>query len=190
MKSARLEAFTDAVIAIIITIMVIEFKAPEETDFNALVPLIPKLLSYLMSFVFLGVYWNNHHHLFHVVEKVDGGILWANLHVLFWLSLVPFSTSWLGEHYYESAPAATYGALLLMISIASALLNAAVARIHGEDSLFKSLSKTSMKQWLTVIFYVAGVALSYLNTIPAVVCYVLGTALWFIPDTRVEKVYK
>ncbi len=190
MKSNRLEAFTDAVMAIIITIMVIEFKAPEETELKALIPLIPNLLSYLMSFIFLGIYWNNHHHLFHVVEKVDGGILWANMHVLFWLSLVPFNTSWLGENYHESAPAVTYGLLLFMISFASLLLKAAVSRIHGEGSVFRSLTQTTRKEWLSLLLYIFGITLSLWNTIPSIACYVLGCSLWFIPDKRLENMYE
>jgi len=190
MKSYRLEAFTDAVIAIIITIMVIEFKAPEEVRFEALVPLIPKLLSYLMSFVFLGIYWNNHHHLFQVIEKVDGKVLWANMNVLFWLSLVPFATSWLGEHHSEAAPSGIYGILLLLISISSFILSYTVSKIHGEGSLIQVLSKTNKKEALTIILYLIGISLSFIHTSYALACYAIGTSLWLLPDRRVEKLFK
>ncbi len=190
MTSNRLEAFTDAVIAIIITIMVIEFEAPEETDFKALIPMIPKLLSYLLSFVFLAIYWNNHHHLFQIIDRVNGKVLWANMNVLFWLSLVPFSTSWLGEHYYQAAPSATYGILLTLISFSSFLLHYTVSLIHKDGSLLKSLSKTNKREGLTFILYVAGVALSFIHTNYALTCYAIGTSLWFLPDRRIENIYK
>lgn len=189
MKSNRLEAFTDGVIAIIITIMVIEFEAPDGIHFEALVLLIPKLLSYLLSFVFLGIYWNNHHHLFHIIDRVNGKVLWANMHVLFWLSLVPLSTSWLGQHHEQAAPSATYGILLLLISCSSFLLHYTVSLIHTEGSLLKSLSKANAKEGLTFFLYCVGVVLSFFNTYAALACYAVGTSLWLLPDRRIEKVY-
>ncbi|WP_299222651.1 TMEM175 family protein [uncultured Aquimarina sp.] len=187
MKTTRLEAFSDAVMAIIITIMVLELKAPEETDFSSLIPKIPIFLSYLVSFVYIAIYWNNHHHLFQVTEKVNGKILWANMHVLFWVSLIPFSTSWLGENHEASVPAALYGIILLMIAIASIILQQAILKHHDHDFMLRDAIGNDLKGKLTILIYVIGIITSFFNTWFAVLCYIIVAIIWFIPDKRIEK---
>ncbi|WP_405206341.1 TMEM175 family protein [Aquimarina sp. LLG6339-5] len=187
MKTTRLEAFSDAVMAIIITIMILELKVPEETNFSALLPKAPIFISYLISFIFIAIYWNNHHHLFQVTEKVNGKILWANMHVLFWVSLIPFSTSWLGENHEASAPGALYGIVLLMITIASIILQRAILKHHDKDFMLRDAIGNDLKGKLTILIYVIGITLSFFNSSFAVLCYVIVAIIWFTPDKRIEK---
>jgi uncharacterized membrane protein len=187
MGTNRLEAFSDGVLAIIITIMVLELKAPEEADFHSLLPLIPTVSSYLVSFIYLGIYWNNHHHLFKITERVNGNILWANLHLLFWLSLVPFVTSWVGENHLAAVPIATYGFVLLMSAIAYFILQGVILRSHGDDFALRKAIGKDIKGKASVIIYVLAVILAFVNVWFAMACYVLVALIWFIPDRRIEK---
>jgi uncharacterized membrane protein len=187
MGTGRLEAFSDGVIAIIITIMVLELKAPHGTGFDALLPIIPVFLSYVLSFVFVGIYWNNHHHMLHAAERVSGAGLWANLHLLFWLSLVPFTTAWVDEHYLETAPVALYGFILLMASIAYYILARILVRDNGpESALAKAFGKDS-KGRISSVLYAAGIAASLWHTWLAAAIYVLVAVMWVVPDRRIEK---
>ena len=187
MRTGRLEAFSDGVIAIIITIMVLELKTPHGAGFDALLPTIPIFLSYVLSFMYVGIYWNNHHHMLHAVEKVSGGALWANLHLLFWLSLIPFVTAWMDEHSVEAAPVATYGFVLLMAAIAYYILARILIRDNGPDcELAKAFGK-DVKGRLSIVFYVCGICLSLLHAWLAIAVYVLVAIMWVIPDRRIEK---
>jgi uncharacterized membrane protein len=187
MTTNRLEAFSDGVLAIIITIMVLELKAPHDVSFKALVPEIPVFLSYLFSFIYLGIYWNNHHHLFQVTEKVNGRILWANLHLLFWLSLIPFTTSWLGEHHLESVPVALYGFNLLMCAIAYFVLQGQILSFHDNDFALRKAIGKDYKGKISLVLYIIGLSLSFVNSWLAVASYILVALIWFIPDKRIEK---
>jgi uncharacterized membrane protein len=187
MGTGRLEAFSDGVIAIIITIMVLELKAPHGSGFEALLPTIPVFLSYVLSFVYVGIYWNNHHHLLHAAEHVSGAALWANLHLLFWLSLVPFVTAWMDENYLVSAPVALYGVVLLMASIAYFILARILIRDNGPGSeLAKDIGK-DIKGRISIAFYGVGIALSLWNAWLGLAIYVLVATMWLIPDRRIEK---
>jgi len=187
MNTNRLEAFSDGVLAIIITIMVLELKAPEEADINSLLSKTPVFLSYIASFIYVGIYWNNHHHLFQITQKVNGKILWANLHLLFWLSLIPFTTSWIGEHYDKTLPVMAYGVVLLLCAIAYPILQAQIIKLHGADfALQKALGK-DRKGKISIVFYVLGIGLSFVNTWLAIACYIAVALLWFVPDSRIEK---
>lgn len=187
MKTSRLEAFSDGVLAIIITIMVLELKAPEEVTFESLLERAPLFLSYIASFIYVGIYWNNHHHLFQITERVNGRILWANLHLLFWLSLIPFTTSWIGDHYEESIPVAAYGVVLLFCAIAYFILQSAIIKSHDEEFALKKAIGGDNKAKISTVLYVSGVALSFVNSWLAVACYVAVALMWLIPDTRIEK---
>jgi uncharacterized membrane protein len=190
MGKGRLEAFSDGVIAIIITIMVLELKAPEGSGFAALLPIIPVFLSYILSFVFVGIYWNNHHHMLHAAEVVGGGALWANLHLLFWLSLVPFTTAWMDENHFATAPVALYGAVLFMAAIAYYILAKALIRDNGPDcALAKAIGK-DRKGILSVVLYAAAVAVSLWNPLVSLGMYMLVSIIWFIPDRRIEAIIK
>jgi len=186
MKRNRLEAFSDGVIAILITIMVLELSVSGGSGFGALRHVLPGLLSYVLSFVYLGIYWNNHHHLLHLCKRVTGGILWANLHLLFWLSLIPASTGWLGESRFAAGPAAVYGAILLMSSLAYLLLQRAIVASQENESILKSALGSDWKGKLSVLLYVAGIGASFWSNWVAVGLYVLVTFLWLVPDRRVE----
>lgn len=188
MGTNRLEAFSDGVLAIIITIMVLELKAPEETGLHALVPLVPTLVSYLVSFIYLGIYWNNHHHLLQVTQKVNGKILWANLHLLFWLSLVPFTTSWIGENHLDSFSVAAYGFILLMSGISYTILQWAILRYHEDNLALKTAIGRDMKGKLSLVIYGIALVLAFMNTWLAIACYLLVALMWFIPDKRIERV--
>jgi TMEM175 potassium channel family protein len=177
MSKGRLEAFSDGVFAIVITIMVLELKVPHGSDFAALRPLLPVFLTYVLSFVYLAIYWNNHHHLLHTVQRVNGPILWANVHLLFWLSLVPFVTGWMGENHFASLPTALYGCVLLMAAVAYLFLQRAIIAEHGRDSKGK----------LSIAFYAAAVGLSFVNQWFADCLYALVALMWFIPDRRIER---
>lgn len=186
-ETNRLEAFSDGVFAIIITIMVLELKVPHETNFEALIPLLPVFLSYLLSFVFLAIYWNNHHHLLQATEGVTGGIMWGNMHLLFWLSLVPFATTWLGESHGEALPAALYGGILLMAAFAYYLLQKVILTNHAKESaLVRVLGKT-VKEKLSLLFYFLAIAGAFLSPLISYVFYVLVALMWIVPDRRLAE---
>lgn len=187
MKTTRLEAFSDGVIAILITIMVLELKTPHGESFEALQPLIPVLMSYVLSFVYVGIYWNNHHHMLHACRKVTGAILWANLHLLFWLSLIPFTTSWMGESHHASGPAAAYGVVLLMSAVAYYILQQAIIASQGETSLLKQAVGNDWKGKLSLIFYSVAIPISYWAPSIAQAVYVLVALIWLVPDRRIER---
>jgi uncharacterized membrane protein len=188
LSKSRLEAFSDGVIAIIITIMVLELKRPEGADFAALKPLIPAFISYAMSFIFVGIYWNNHHHTLHAVEKVNGKILWANMHLLFWMSLIPFATNWLGETGFASRPVAAYGFVMLMCAVAYTILVLALIDYHGSDSKLAQAIGDDVKGKTSLLFYVIAIPMAFFNNWIAFGIYVLVAIIWFIPDRRIENV--
>ena len=189
MSKGRLEAFSDGVIAIIITIMVLELKVPDGTGWADLAPVLPKLSSYVLSFVFVGIYWNNHHHTLHTATRVDSRVLWANLHLLFWLSLIPFTTGWLGEHAFATAPVALYGAVLLMCAIAYTILTLSLIAGHGADSrLAKAIqSDGDLKGRASLVLYVTAIPLAFWNPVASCVLYVIVALLWLIPDPRIVR---
>jgi len=188
MGKGRLEAFSDGVIAIIITIMVLELEVPHGTGLAALRPLIPVFFSYVLSFVYIGIYWNNHHHMLHAAGKVSGRILWANLHLLFWLSLIPFVTGWMGENHFAALPVALYGVVLLMASIAYYILARFLAALHGKDSKLAVALGSDIKGLSSSAIYVIAIPLSFVNPWIAFSAYVLVAVIWFIPDRRIENV--
>src|SRR3989449_6694453 len=187
MKTTRLEAFSDGVLAIIITIMVLELKVPHSVELAALRPMLPVLLSYVLSFIYLGIYWNNHHHLFQAAEQVSGGILWANLHLLFWLSLFPFTTGWMGENHLAAIPTAIYGFVLLMAAIAYYVLQRTIIAKGGRDSLLAQAIGKDWKGKLSPLLYVAAIPLAFVSSWIAAGLYVFVALLWFIPDPRIER---
>jgi uncharacterized membrane protein len=187
MSKGRMEAFSDGVLAIVITIMVLELSAPEEPTLAALEDLIPTFLSYILSFVFIGIYWNNHHHLLQAVEAVDGRILWANLHLLLWLSLVPFVTAWMGETKFAAWPVAFYGIDLLLAGVAYFILVRTLLARHGEDSVLASAVNRDFKGKISVVIYVAAIPLAFVSTWLAGGLYVLVAIIWLIPDRRIEN---
>ena len=188
MNKGRLEAFSDGVIAILITIMVLELKVPQGTSLDALAPLIPTFLSYLLSFVFLGIYWSNHHHLLQATRKVSGGVLWANLHLLFWLSLVPFVTGWMGQDSFAAGPVALYGVVLLLAAIAYYILARSLVRVHGGESALAKALGADFKGRISVVIYAVAVPLALES--PAVACmlYVVVAVMWLVPDRRIERI--
>lgn len=188
MTKTRVEAFSDGVIAIIITIMVLELRVPEGSDLGALVPLLPKLLSYILSFVFLGIYWNNHHHLFHLVNRVNGRILWANLHLLFWLSLTPFVTAWMGEHDFAPLSVALYGIVLWFDGFAFYILASSLVAIHGHDSPLGVALGDDAKGRISLVLYTIAIPLAFVNALVAFGVLVLVAIIWFIPDRRIERI--
>lgn len=188
MSKSRMEAFFDAVIAIIITIMVLEMRAPEGASLEALSPLIPVLLSYVLSFLYVGIYWNNHHHMLHAADHTTGSMLWANLHLLFWLSLVPFTTSWMGENDFAAVPAATYGFVLLMAALAYRILQRRIIASQGEGSILKKAVRTDWKGKLSPLLYVVAIALAFVSPWISMAIYVLVALVWVIPDRRIEDV--
>lgn len=188
MTTGRLETFSDGVLAIIITIMVLEMKVPHGAEFGALRPLIPVLLSYVLSFIYLGIYWNNHHHMMHVVHRVSGGVLWANLLLLFWLSLVPFVTGWMGENHFAPAPMALYGVVLLMAAVSYTLLVRATLKVEGPDSLLARAIGMDRKGKLSMLLYVIGIAVSFFSSWLSGAMYVTVALIWLVPDQRIERV--
>jgi len=186
--TGRLEAFSDGVIAIIITIMVLELKVPQGTELSALRPLIPVFGSYVLSFVFIGIYWNNHHHMLHAAGKVNGRILWTNLHLLFWLSLIPFVTGWMGESGFGVVPVALYGTVLLMAGLAYYVLARALAAHHGRDSKLAQAMGKDTKGVASLVIYATAIPLSFVNPWIAFSLYVVVALIWFIPDRRIERV--
>lgn len=187
MEKGRLEAFSDGVIAIIITIMVLELKVPHETNWAALRPLIPVFLSYVLSFVYVGIYWNNHHHLLQAVRYVNGAILWANLHLLFWLSLFPFATAWMGENNFAALPVALYGVTLMLAAIAYFILTRVLIAHHGKDSTLAAAIGNDFKGKLSVVIYAIAVVSTLAVPWLACLLYILVAILWLIPDRRIEK---
>jgi uncharacterized membrane protein len=188
MNKTRMETFFDAVIAIIMTIMVLEMKVPHGESIETLYPLIPVLLSYVLSFVYLGIYWNNHHHMMHAVHKVTGSILWANLHLLFWLSLIPFTTGWMGENHFAKLPAAAYGVVLLMSGVAYLILQQRIIAAQGEDSLLKKAVGSDWKGKLSSILYVVAILLAFLSSWLSVAVYTFVALMWVVPDRRIERI--
>lgn len=187
MTKGRLEAFSDGVLAIIITIMVLELRIPEGENFADLKPLAFKFLSYLFSFIYIGIYWNNHHHLFQAVKHVNGKVLWANLHLLFWLSILPFATSWLGENHFTKNPAALYGFILLMCALAFNILQKFCLDLEGKDSVIAKALQSTLKEKLSALIYVSGIVLSFFLPLIAVGMYYVAAIFWIIPDLRIEK---
>lgn len=187
MNKNRLEAFSDGVIAIIITIMVLELKVPHGAALSDLGPLLPVFLSYVLSFVNLGIYWNNHHHLLHACTRISGNVLWANLHLLFWLSLVPFVTGWMGENDFAPIPIATYGAVLLMAAIAFWILLQTILRAEGPDASLRKAVGNDLKGKLSPLFYLAAIPLAFVHTAISGALYVIVALMWLIPDRRFER---
>jgi len=188
MGKTRLEAFSDGVLAIIITIMVLEMKVPHGADLNALRPLLPVFLSYVLSFVYIGIYWNNHHHMLHATQRVTGPILWANLHLLFWLSLFPFVTGWMGENHFAAAPVALYGLVLLLASLAYWLLQRTIVASQGGGSLLAKAIGRDVKGKLSPVLYALAIALAFVQQWAAEGLYVLVALMWLVPDRRIERV--
>jgi uncharacterized membrane protein len=183
---ARLEAFSDGVFAVIITIMVLELKAPHGADWAALQPLVPAFLTYVLSFVFVGIYWNNHHHMLHACDRVNGAILWANLHLLFWLSLVPFVTAWMGENHFAAIPTAGYGVVLLMAGIAFNILESAIIKEQGANSKLRAAVGNDLKGKLSAVLYAIAIPLAFVNEAIADAIYVGVALMWLVPDRRIE----
>jgi uncharacterized membrane protein len=187
MGKNRMEAFSDGVLAIIITIMVLEMKVPHGADFAALRPLLPVFLTYVLSFIYLGIYWNNHHHMLHVTQHVSGAILWANLHLLFWLSLFPFVTGWMGENHFAVMPTVLYGVILLMAAVAYWILQQAIIARHGGESLLAKAVGRDLKGKLSPVLYVIAIFAAFFVPWVAGALYVLVAALWLVPDRRIER---
>ncbi len=187
MEKGRLEAFSDGVIAILITIMVLELKIPHGTDLAALRPLTPIFLSYVLSFIYLGIYWNNHHHLLQAVQYVNGKVLWANLHLLFWLSLVPFVTGWTGENHFAPLPVALYGFVLLFAGLSYLILSRALIAHHGQDSVLAIALGRDLKGQISLGIYAVAIPLSFMNSWLAFALYIAVAILWLIPDRRIER---
>ena len=190
MGKNRLEAFSDGVIAILITIMVLELKVPHGDDLATLAPLYPVFLSYVLSFVYLGIYWNNHHHMLHASTQVTGAILWANLHLLFWLSLIPFATGWMGENHFAPAPAALYGLVLLMAAVAYGILQRLIIAAQGRDSILLKAVGRDWKGKVSPLLYAIAIPLAFWSQWMSVALYVLVAVMWLVPDRRIEKVLK
>jgi uncharacterized membrane protein len=190
MQKTRLEAFSDGVLAIIITIMVLELKVPHGDDIGALMPLLPVLLSYVLSFVYVGIYWNNHHHMLHAVNRVTGGVLWANLHLLFWLSLLPFVTGWMGENHFGKLPSALYGAVLMMAGVAYSILTWTIIREEGQDSVLARAVGKDFKGNVSVVLYAVAIPLAFFIQWAAQAIYILVALMWLVPDRRIERALK
>src|SRR4051794_40951900 len=187
MNKARMEAFSDGVLAIIITIMVLELKVPHSVELTALRPLVPEFLSYGLSFIYLGIYWSNHHHMLYVTHGVNGAILWANLHLLFWLSLVPFVTGWMGENHLAAAPTAAYGMVLFMAGIAYTILQTAIVAHQGPSSKLAQAVGRDIKGKLSAVLYAAAILMAFVNQVAAAGIYVFVALMWLVPDRRIEK---
>lgn len=190
MSKERLLAFSDGVIAILITIMVLELRVPHGSDWAALTPLIPIFLTYVLSFVYLGIYWNNHHHMFQITERINGQILWANLHLLFWLSLVPFVTGWMGENHFSAVPTAAYGVVMVGSALAYTMLQAAILREEGPGSRLAEAVKTDVKGKLSLALYVLAIPLAFVNQLISDAIFVTVALVWLIPDPRIERKIK
>jgi uncharacterized membrane protein len=186
MGKNRLEAFSDGVIAILITIMVLELKVPHGATVEALLPLWPIFLSYVLSFIYIGIYWNNHHHMLHAVREISGGVLWANLHLLFWLSLVPFVTGWMGENHFDTVPVAAYGVVLLMCAIAYTLLSRCLVAHRGKNVELEQAIGSDRKGKLSIVLYVVGIVLSFVWSWLGFITYIVVAIMWLVPDRRIE----
>lgn len=189
MNKNRLEAFSDGVLAIIITIMVLEFKVPDDTTFESVIKLSHKFLSYILSFIYVGIYWNNHHHLIHSLKNVNGKILWANLHLLFWLSLIPFTTAWIGEHHFAPFPMMLYGIVLLMNALAYFILQKLILIDHGKDSVLAKAIGKDYKGKLSVVLYIIAVITTKYSVEISGAIYILVALIWLIPDKRIESTF-
>jgi len=188
MNKTRLEIFSDGILAIVITIMVLEMKAPESKEWSALVPVIPVLLSYVLSFIYLSIYWLNHHLLFQAIERVNTQVIWANMNLLFWLSLIPFTTSWMGENHLDAVPVAIYGLILLMSAIAFRLLEVVLVRLHKEkEKLARTISQGN-KERISIALYITGMALAFVHVGISIACYVIVALMWIIPSHKLEQV--
>jgi uncharacterized membrane protein len=187
MTKARLEAFSDGVVAILITIMVLELKVPHGGDFHAIRPLLPVFLAYVLSYAYLGIYWNNHHHLLHAAGKIDGKVLWANLHLLFWLSLIPVTTGWLGDHPRAPLPAAVYGAVMLLAGVAYYILEKTLIAAQGTESKLAKAVGNRVKELASLAAYAVALALAFVHPWISIGIYVLVAASWFVPDRRIER---
>jgi uncharacterized membrane protein len=187
MSKNRMEAFSDGVIAIIITVMVLELRTPHGVGLADLRPLIPVFLSYVLSYIFLGIYWSNHHHLLHAIAHVDGRILWANLHLLFWLSLIPFVTAWMGENHFAAWPVALYGVVLLLAAIAYFILTRTLIALHGRESVLATAVGRDRKGKVSIVLYLAAIPLAFVSPWISCALYVLVAIMWLIPDRRIEK---
>jgi uncharacterized membrane protein len=186
MSKGRMEAFSDGVIAVLITIMVLDLRAPREATLTALMPLIPAFLNYVLSFVFLAIYWNNHHHLLQAVKHVDGRVLWANMHLLFWLSLIPFATSWMGENPSAPLPVAAYGCVLLLAAVAYFILVRALMKRHGQDSFLATAVGSDFKGKISILLYLVAIPLAFVNPLISMALFVLVAVMWLVPDRRIE----
>ena len=189
MNKTRLEAFSDGVLAIIITIMVLEFKLPEGNNYEALIPLLPKFLSYVLSFIYIGIYWKNHHHMMHTVKLVNGKILWANLHLLFWLSLIPFVTAWNGENHFAPFPMMLYGIILFMNGFAYFVLQIQIIKIHGKDSTLSKAIGNGFKEKASVILYAVSIGFANFYPIVSGGIYIFVALMWLVPDKRIERIF-
>ena len=189
MKTNRLEAFSDGVFAILITIMVLELKVPHDPDIKALQPLLPVFLTYVLSFVYLGIYWNNHHHLLQTCHRISGGIMWANLHLLFWSSFLPFVTGWMGENHFQPIPSALYGGVLLMAAVAYLNLQSLIIGVHGRDSKLARAIGSDRKGKLSLVFYVMAIGISFFKPWIAGCIYIGVALMWLVPDRRMEKAF-
>jgi uncharacterized membrane protein len=189
-RPERLSAFSDGVIAIIITIMVLELKVPHTAGVEALLPLLPVFLAYLLSFIILGIYWNNHHHMFTLTDRITGGVLWANLHLLFWLSLMPFVTGWMGENHFAPLPTALYGAVMAMAGIAYYILESTIIRSQGASSRLGAAVGGEAKGKISVVLYLAAIPLAFVNAFVSDALYVLVALMWLVPDRRIESLFE
>lgn len=188
MHKGRVEAFSDGVIAIILTVMVLELKVPEESNgFQAFARLWPVFSSYILSFIFIGIYWTNHHHLLQVATKVNGTILWANLHLLFWLSLIPFATAWMGDHTFDAWSVAQYGVVLLMSGVAYSLLTRSLQHFHGPNSVLCRAIGRDSKGWISMVMYAAAIPLSFVRPVFGCLIYIVVACMWLVPDRRIER---
>ncbi|HET7614126.1 MAG TPA: TMEM175 family protein [Gemmatimonadaceae bacterium] len=190
MRPERLSAFSDGVVAIIITIMVLELKVPHTATLEALAPLLPVFLAYLLSFIILGIYWNNHHHMFALTDRITGGVLWANLHLLFWLSLMPFVTAWMGENHFAALPTALYGVVMALAGIAYYILEATIIRSQGVKSRLKAAVGGEAKGLISVVLYLAAIPLAFVNALISDAMYVIVALMWLVPDRRIETVFE
>ena len=187
MNKDRLEAFSDGVLAVIITIMVLDMKSPHGTSLASLRPVLPIFLSYILSFVYIGIYWNNHHHLLHATERVNGATLWANLHLLFWLSLIPFTTAWIGENHLGTWPVAVYGVVLLLAAVAYFILTRVLIDLHGRESTLADSIGGDRKGKISIVIYAVAIPLAFVQPWIAGACYVIAAIIWLVPDRRIEK---
>jgi uncharacterized membrane protein len=187
MSKGRMEAFSDGVLAIIITIMVLELRVPHEAEIASLLPIVPVFMSYVLSFVFLAIYWNNHHHLLQVCTAVDGRVLWANMHLLFWLSMIPFVTGWMGENHFAAWPVALYGVVLLLAAVAYFILTRTLLAVHGSDSVLASALGNDFKGKVSVVIYLVAIPFAFVHSWVAGALYALVAIIWLIPDRRMEK---